>query len=151
MKTRSQSVKRVYRGVHELSDFTTANRRILYISGLGMIVGIASGFIAYALLKLIGLFTNLFFYGKFAISFASPAQNHLGLLVIGVPVVGGLIVGYMARYGSERIRGHGIPEAIEAISINKSKMEPKITVLKPLSSAISIGTGGPFGAEGQLL
>src|SRR5213594_4194703 len=68
-----------------------------------------------------------------------------------VPIIGGLIIGLMARYGSERIRGHGIPEAIEAILLNGSRVEPKVAVLKPVSSAISIGTGGPFGAEGPII
>jgi CIC family chloride channel protein len=82
---------------------------------------------------------------------ASPAANHLGAWAIAVPVVGALIIGFMARFGSERIRGHGIPEAIEAILINGSKVEPKVAILKPLSSAISIGSGGPFGAEGPII
>src|SRR5207248_2798574 len=103
------------------------------------------------LLKLIGLFTNLFFFQRWSAALVSPADHHLGAWVELVPVVGASIIGLMARYGSERIRGHGIPEAIEAILINGSKVEPKVTILKPLSSAISIGSGGPFGAEGPII
>ena len=106
---------------------------------------------ALALLRLIGLFTNLFFFQRWGTALVSPAGNHLGVFVILVPVVGALIIGLMARYGSERIRGHGIPEAIEAILINGSRVEPKVAVLKPISSAISIGSGGPFGAEGPII
>jgi chloride channel protein, CIC family len=134
----------------ELGDFTMTSRA-LFISGLAIVIGLASAFIALALLRLIGIFTNLFFFQRWGTSMASPAGNHLGLWEIAVPVVGALIIGIMARYGSERIRGHGIPEAIEAILINGSKVEPKVAILKPLSSAISIGTGGPFGAEGPII
>jgi H+/Cl- antiporter ClcA len=76
---------------------------------------------------------------------------HLAPWTIAIPVVGSLIIGLMARFGSEKIRGHGIPEAIEAILIGRSQIEPKVALLKPLSSAISIGTGGPFGAEGPII
>jgi len=107
--------------------------------------------VAQALLKLIGLFTNLFFFQRWSTALVSPAGHHLGVGVIIVPVIGALIIGFMARYGSERIRGHGIPEAIEAILINGSRVEPRVALLKPLSSAISIGSGGPFGAEGPII
>ena len=110
-----------------------------------------SAFVALGLLRLIGFFTNLFFYQRIGSSLVSPAGNHLGIWVVAVPVAGALVIGVMARYGSERIRGHGIPEAIEAILINGSKVEPKVAILKPLSSAISIGSGGPFGAEGPII
>src|SRR5262249_30668382 len=99
----------------------------------------------------INFFTNLFYFGRFSFADAIPADNALGLLAIGVPVLGSLIIGLMARYGSERIRGHGIPEALEAILIGRSRMSAKVAVLKPLSSAISIGSGGPFGAEGPII
>ena len=111
----------------------------------------AGAFIAAALLYLIGFFTNLFYYGRLSFSFVSPSANQLGYLAVAVPVFGGTVVGLMAKYGSERIRGHGIPEALEAILINKSKIEPKVTVLKPVSTAVSIGSGGPFGAEGPII
>ena len=125
--------------------------RSLWISGLALGIGFASAFIALALLKLIGLFTNLFFFGRWGTALVSPAGNRLGVLEVLIPVAGALIVGLMARYGSERIRGHGIPEAIESILISGSRVEPKVALLKPLSSAISIGSGGPFGAEGPII
>ncbi|HEV2449848.1 MAG TPA: chloride channel protein [Thermoplasmata archaeon] len=141
----------VHSASDRLGDFASANRRIfpLLVAALG--IGVVAAFLAVALLDLIGFFTNLFYYGRLSFSFASPAGNSLGLLAIGVPILGGLIVGGLARFGSERIRGHGIPEAIEAILIHKSKIEPKVTVLKPVATAISIGSGGPFGAEGPII
>ena len=134
----------------KLGDFT-ATPRMITISGIAIFIGLVSAFVALALLKLIGLFTNLFFFGRWSAMLVSPAGNHLGWLEILVPVTGALIIGVMARYGSERIRGHGIPEAIEAILIGGSRIEPKVALLKPLSSALSIGTGGPFGAEGPII
>jgi H+/Cl- antiporter ClcA/CBS domain-containing protein len=134
----------------ELGDFTMTPRSV-WIGGLAVLIGLVSAFVAEWLLKLIGLFTNLFFFQRWSTTMASPAANHLGPWVVLVPVIGALIIGLMARYGSERIRGHGIPEAIEAILINGSKVEPKVALLKPLSSAISIGSGGPFGAEGPII
>jgi chloride channel protein, CIC family len=133
-----------------LGDFTTS-WRVLWISALAVGIGLVSAYIALALLRLIGLFTNLFFFGRWSTALVSPAANHLGLWEVAIPVAGALVIGVMARYGSERIRGHGIPEAIEAILINGSKVEPKVAILKPLSSAISIGSGGPFGAEGPII
>src|SRR5437867_12325013 len=114
-------------------------------------IGALCAFVALALLRLIGLFTNLFYFGRWGSSMVSPVGNHLGVYSILVPIAGALIIGVMARYGSERIRGHGIPEAIEAILINGSRVEPKVALLKPISSAISIGSGGPFGAEGPII
>jgi H+/Cl- antiporter ClcA/CBS domain-containing protein len=136
--------------VKNLGDFT-ATLRVLPIAGLAVAIGLIAALVAAALLRLIGLFTNLAFYGRWSTAMVSPAGNHLGLWVVAVPVAGALIIGIMARYGSDRIRGHGIPEAIEAILINGSKVEPKVALLKPISSAISIGTGGPFGAEGPII
>ncbi len=133
-----------------LGDFTT-RPRVIYISLLAIMIGVLSAFVALVLLRLIGLFTNLFFFQRWDTALVSPAGNHLGPFVILVPVIGALIIGLMARYGSERIRGHGIPEAIEAILINGSKVQPRVAILKPLSSAISIGSGGPFGAEGPII
>ena len=143
--------KSVHRGVEQLGDFTTVDRRLVFISLAAIVIGTVAAFVAVVLLALIGFFTNLFYYGRISFQLVSPAGNELGLLAIVVPVFGGLIVGFMARYGSERIRGHGIPEALEAILINKSKIEPKVTILKPVSTAISIGSGGPFGAEGPII
>ena len=114
-------------------------------------IGIVAAFVALALLRLIGLFTNLFYFGKWSSALVSPAGNHLGIYALLIPIGGALVIGVMARYGSERIRGHGIPEAIEAILINGSRVEPKVALLKPISSAISIGSGGPFGAEGPII
>src|SRR3984885_6845930 len=133
-----------------LGDFTTTTR-VLPISALALAIGVLAAFVALALLRLIGLFTNLFYFGRWSTALVSPAGNHLGIFSVLVPVGGALIIGVMARYGSERIRGHGIPEAIEAILINGSRVEPKVALLKPLSSAISIGSGGPFGAEGPII
>jgi CIC family chloride channel protein len=136
--------------MHELGDFTTG-RRVVVITAIAIGIGIVAAYVAKALLALIALFTNIFFYGRLSTAAASPVGNHLGLFVIVVPIVGALIIGVMARYGSERIRGHGIPEAIEAILINGSRIDAKVALLKPLSSAISIGSGGPFGAEGPII
>ena len=116
-----------------------------------MIVAAAAGVVAQVLIRLIGFITNLSFYGRFSTSFASPSGNHLGWWVLLVPVAGGLVVGFLARYGSAGIRGHGIPEAMEQVLTNQSRIQPRLTVLKPLSAAIAIGTGGPFGAEGPII
>jgi len=134
----------------ELGDFTTTARVIpLSVAAIG--IGILSTFAAWALLRLIAFFTNALYYGSASTVFRSPAGNHLGWLALPIPVAGGLVVGLMARYGSERIRGHGIPEALESILINGSKVQPRLAILKPVSSAISIGSGGPFGAEGPII
>jgi H+/Cl- antiporter ClcA len=127
------------------------NRRLLGVAGLAAVIGGVASLGAAALLDLIRFFTNVFFFQKASIAYTSPADNTLGPWVIVVPVIGGLIVGLMARYGSDRIRGHGIPEAIEAILFGKSRMSAKVAVLKPLSSGIVIGSGGPFGAEGPVI
>jgi CIC family chloride channel protein len=134
----------------ELGDFTTT-LRLLPISLLATAIGVLGAVVALALLRLIGLFTNLFFFGRWKTTLVSPAENRLGIFELLVPIAGALLIGLMARYGSERIRGHGIPEAIEAILINGSRVEPRVAFLKPLSSAISIGSGGPFGAEGPII
>ena len=133
-----------------LGDFT-ADRRVLTLTGMAAMIGVISAFVALALLQLIGFFTHLFYYHALDSRLVSPADNRLGVWALLVPIVGGLIVGLMARYGSERIRGHGIPEALEAILIGQSRMSARVAVLKPLSSAIAIGTGGPFGAEGPII
>src|SRR5512135_618281 len=133
-----------------LADFTT-DKRVLLLSGMAVIIGAIGSVVAYMLVWLINVFTNLAYYQRFSAQPVSPAGNHLGIWAVFVPVIGGLIIGLMARYGSEKIRGHGIPEALEAILISRSRMEPKVALLKPISSAISIGTGGPFGAEGPII
>ena len=133
-----------------LGDFTTT-WQVVPITLLATVIGVFSAFVALALLRLIGLFTNLFFFQRLSTALVSPAGNKLGPLEVFVPMIGGLVIGIMARYGSERIRGHGIPEAIEAILLKGGKVEPRVAFLKPLSSAISIGSGGPFGAEGPII
>jgi CIC family chloride channel protein len=134
----------------ELGDFTT-DWRVIPISLLAIAIGLISTVVAWALLRLIGLFTNLFYYHRWNTALVSPAGNTLGVWAILVPVAGSLIIGLMARYGSERIRGHGIPEALESILIHGSRVAPRLAILKPISSAISIGSGGPFGAEGPII
>ena len=134
----------------KLGDFT-ATPRVLWVSALAVAIGLLSSYVALGLLRLIGLFTNLFYYQRWSTELVSPAHHHLGGWSVLVPVAGALIIGLMARYGSERIRGHGIPEAIEAILIKGSKVQPRVAFLKPLASAISIGSGGPFGAEGPII
>ena len=124
---------------------------MLLVSLLAAAIGLVAGIVAYALYKLIGLFTNLFFFHRWGTEFTSARFHHLGLWVILVPVVGGLIVGLMAKYGTPKIKGHGIPEAMEAVLINRSRIEPRVAILKPISAAIAIGTGGPFGAEGPII
>jgi len=133
-----------------LADFTR-DKRVVRLSLMAVFIGAFSAVVAKALVWLIAEFTNLTFYQRLSPDFVSPVGHHLGRGVILVPAVGGLIIGLLARYGSEKIRGHGIPEALEAILFGRSRMEPKVAVLKPLSSAISIGTGGPFGAEGPII
>ncbi|HYX68883.1 MAG TPA: chloride channel protein [Terriglobales bacterium] len=130
---------------------TVVNLRVVFISLVSVAVAAAAGLVAQALTRLIGLITNLSFYGHFSFEFTSPAYNHLGLWVMVIPVIGGLIVGLMARYGSAAIRGHGIPEAMEQILFGESRIPPRITFLKPISAAIAIGMGGPFGAEGPII
>jgi len=150
MVTESAAAHKPNRSWDSLGDFTTTTR-VLPISALALAIGVLASFVALALLRLIGLFTNLFYYRRWSAALVSPAGNHLGIFAVLVPIGGALIIGLMARYGSERIRGHGIPEAIEAILIHGSRVEPKVALLKPISSAISIGSGGPFGAEGPII
>ncbi|MES2254734.1 MAG: chloride channel protein [Pseudomonadota bacterium] len=132
-----------------LRDFT-ATPRMLQLAAMAAVTGTMGAGAAWVLLRLIALITNLAYFGRFSIAPVNlPA--HLSAWSIAIPVIGSIAIGLMARFGSEKIRGHGIPEAIEAILIGRSRIEPKIAVLKPLSSAISIGTGGPFGAEGPII
>ncbi len=137
-------------GAPALGDFTTT-ARVLPISALAIVIGAFAAFVAAALLKLIAFFTNLFFFQRVSTVLTTPEGHHLGPFVIVVPVLGALVIGVMARFGSDKIRGHGIPEAIEAILMNGARVEPKVAVLKPISAAISIGSGGPFGAEGPII
>ena len=137
-------------GLGTIGDFT-ASPRMLIIAVMATAIGLCGAGFAVALLKLIAFFTNVFFYQRLTDGPASPANHQLGAWVILVPVIGAAIVGLMARYGSERIRGHGIPEALESILLKGSRTEPKLVILKPISTAISIGSGGPFGAEGPII
>ena len=114
-------------------------------------VGAGGGLAAWVLLHAIALVTNLVWFQTVSAQTASLAGLKPSLWMVLAPALGGLVIGLMARFGSEKIRGHGIPEAIEAILIGGSRMQPKVAILKPLSSAISIGTGGPFGAEGPII
>src|SRR5579862_1312819 len=137
--------------VHAPRQVALIDARVLLISAIAIAVGLAAGVAAQALTRLIVLITNVAFFGTLSLQPASPAQNQLGVLVIFVPIIGGIIVGIMARYGSQAIRGHGIPEAMEQVLFNQSRIPPRLTFLKPLSAAIAIGTGGPFGAEGPII
>jgi chloride channel protein, CIC family len=128
-----------------------AGFRIGFVSLLAAMIGILAGLIAYVLYDLIGLFTNLAYYHEWSFHFRSPEHTQLGPWIVVTPVIGGLIVGFMAKYGSEKIKGHGIPEAMEAVLVSRSRIEAKVAILKPLSAAIAIGTGGPFGAEGPII
>ncbi len=136
-------------GVKPYSD--SNKRRIFIICLMAIGVAIAISFIAKFLIYLIYFITNVSFYGRFSIAHSTPAANAMGWWVILIPAAGGIIVGLMALYGSKAIRGHGIPEAMEQILVNQSKIKPTITYLKPISSAIAIGSGGPFGAEGPII
>ena len=134
-----------------LSDFTLTPRTLL-ITAVALVIGGASAVAAFCLLRLIGVITNAAFYQRLSTSMAAPgALHHPWWLILTAPAAGGLIVGLMARYGSEKIRGHGMPETIDAIVTGGSKVAPRVAVLKPLSAAVSIGTGGPFGAEGPII
>ena len=137
--------------IHAPQSEPLVSNRVLLICGLAIALGVATALIARVMVALIGIVTGLAFYGHATTNLVSPADNKLGLWVILVPVVGGIIVGYMARYGSKAIRGHGIPEAMEQVLLNESRIAPRLTFLKPVSSAIAIGTGGPFGAEGPII
>lgn len=133
-----------------LGDFTTTPS-LLRLVPLGIAVGALGAGISLALLDMIGFFTNLLYYQRVSLALVSPNANSLGAIAVVIPIGGGLIVGLMARFGSEQIRGHGIPEAMENILINGSRVQPRLAILKPVSSAVSIGTGGPFGAEGPII
>ncbi len=133
-----------------LGDFTTGPR-VLLITAIAILVGSAGVLCGVILLNLIYLITNLAYFGRFTLRVLYVGHSPLGPVAVIVPVIGSLIVGLMARYGTDKIRGHGIPEAIEAILLGRSRLDVKVAILKPLSSAIAIGTGGPFGAEGPII
>ena len=143
-------MKSAHAGNGHLRDFTT-DPRVLFIAAIAVVVATAGLFAGIVLLKLIRLATNIAYFGQFSLAELKLEDSPLGLAAVIVPVIGALIIGLMARFGSEKIRGHGIPEAIEAILLGRSRLDAKVAVLKPLSSAISIGSGGPFGAEGPII
>ncbi len=151
--TVAPSLDVVLESAHVPPQYSSIDVRVLKICGIAAILGIAAAFVAQALLLLITFITNVSFYGHFSLESAYPANAvpHLGWMVVAIPVVGAVIIGLMARYGSKAIRGHGIPEAMEQILMNESRIPARVTFLKPVSSAISIGTGGPFGAEGPII
>ncbi|MGA7554541.1 MAG: chloride channel protein, partial [Candidatus Acidiferrales bacterium] len=124
---------------------------VIKISGYALLIGLIGGLVAEGLLELIYFFTNLCFYGNFSFAITSPAHNHLGLWVILIPPIGGLIVGAMVHYWEPTLKGHGIPEAMEAVLFSHSRMRLRVAFLKPLATALAIGTGGPFGAEGPII
>lgn len=137
-------------GPEKLGDFTVS-LEIWRVASLSLVVGMLAAVVALVLLDLIGFVTHIAYYGDLGVSLVQPSLARFGVWTVLIPVVGGLLIGAMAYWGSERIRGHGIPEAMETILINGSKVEPRLAILKPISSAISIGTGGPFGAEGPII
>ena len=124
---------------------------VIKISGYALLIGVIGGLVAEGLLKLIYFFTNLAFYGRFSFAITSPAHNHLGLWVILIPAIGGLLVGVMVYFWEPTLKGHGIPEAMEAVLFSHSRMRLRVAFLKPLATAVAIGTGGPFGAEGPII
>jgi CIC family chloride channel protein len=132
-------------------DRTLIDGRTVTICAMSMALAAVTGIVAQLLVAIIDVVTNAAFFGRWSAQPVSPAGHHLGWLVVLVPVAGGLIVGLLARYGSQAIRGHGIPEAMEQVLLNESRIPARLAVLKPLSAAISIGTGGPFGAEGPII
>jgi chloride channel protein, CIC family len=149
--TVSPSLDAVAEAADVPAQYSLIDRRVIELCGLALGVGVTAGFVAQVLVGLINLITNFAFYQRFSFDPASPAGNELGGLVIVVPIIGALFVGLMARYGSQAIRGHGIPEAMEQVLTNQSRIPARLTFLKPISAAISIGTGGPFGAEGPII
>ncbi len=137
--------------VHSPPEYSPVDRRVIFISLLAIFVGAVAALIANVLTHLIGFITNLVYYGRFSGAFSAPSTDRLGAWSILVPIGGAFIVGLMARYGAAAIRGHGIPEVMERVLYNRSQISPKVMLLKPLSAAIAIGTGGPFGAEGPII
>jgi H+/Cl- antiporter ClcA len=136
---------------HIAPHAANVTRRTVYVCALAVLVGLVAAGIAQALQRLIALVTNLAFRGTLSLENLGPTTAHLGLWVVLIPPIGGLVVGIMARYGSQAIRGHGIPEAMEQILTNESRIPVRMTFLKPLSAAVAIGTGGPFGSEGPII
>jgi CIC family chloride channel protein len=134
------------------AEYDPVDRRTVSITAIAFVIAIGAGLAAQLLVALIGLVTNAAFYGRIATTFVSPMGGHRSpLALLLIPIAGALIVGLMARYGSAAIRGHGIPEVMEKVLFGESRIPARVLVLKPLSAAIAIGTGGPFGAEGPII
>ncbi|HET6328065.1 MAG TPA: chloride channel protein [Planctomycetaceae bacterium] len=149
--TISPSLDLVSQAEHVPPEASGVDRRTVKVCLVAILLGVLAAFVAKGLILLIDFITNFAFFHRLSVDPASPGNNTLGIWVIAVPVIGGLFVGFMARYGSKAIRGHGIPEAMEGILTKDSRIPARMTFLKPLSAAISIGTGGPFGAEGPII
>ena len=147
----SPSLGPALQGVHIPFQASPVDRRILHVSLLSILLAVIAAFVAKVLVLLIGVITGLCFFGRFSPVLSAPVGSHLGWWIVLVPMAGGIIVGFMARYGSAGIRGHGIPEAMERVLLHQSRVPARVTFLKPLSAAIAIGTGGPFGAEGPII
>ena len=134
------------------AEYEPVDRRTIAVTGVAVVIGIGAGLAAQVLMDLIGLFTNLAFYGRFSLAFVSPGGGHRApMALLLIPILGAVIVGLMARYGSAAIRGHGIPEVMEKVLFGESRIPARLLILKPLSAAVAIGTGGPFGAEGPII
>ena len=132
-------------------EYSPVDQRVVVIAGIAVLVGIAAALLANVLTRLIGLITNVAYYGRVSTAFVAPSTARLGAWSILIPLIGAFVVGIMARYGAAAIRGHGIPEVMERVLYARSRIAPRIMFLKPLSAAIAIGTGGPFGAEGPII
>ncbi len=136
-------------------------REITFLSVVAAFLGLAGGAIAFLLYHMIGFITNVLFYQHYSLTpatfdFLNPYEAPIlntpwRFLVIVIPAFGGLIVSIMTKYGSKKISGHGEPETIEAILTNRSRIQPEVGILKPVSAGVTIGTGGPFGAEGPII
>src|SRR5215213_3980568 len=134
---------------HEPGIYQSSNFRLIFVSILAALIGVLAGFVAYALYTLIAILSNLIFYQQWGTTIPSFSDHTLGAWVLIVPAIGGFIVALMIRYGTPKISGHGIPEAMEAVLTQRSRVSPRVAIFKPLATAI--GTGGPFGAEGPII
>jgi chloride channel protein, CIC family len=132
-------------------DIAPVDRRTVLIAGLALLIALGAGLAAQLLTALIALITNVAFYHTASLTLRSPGNAPVGAWTLVIPVVGALLIGVMARYGSAAIRGHGIPEVMERVLYGESRIPARVMVLKPISAAIAIGTGGPFGAEGPII
>ena len=132
-------------------EYSPVDKRVVVISAMAVLVAIGAALLANVLTRLIGLITNIAYYGRVSTAFVAPSTVRLGAWSILIPLIGAFVVGIMARYGAAAIRGHGIPEVMERVLYARSRIAPRIMFLKPLSAAIAIGTGGPFGAEGPII